>query len=391
MTRDNAILAGTMQRINKAMAFGAVLLFLSSTLAMPASADLITGTATNIGSTVDFFPASQLSDGSASLQWVTDNRNGGSPADYFVPNPASPTLRLDLGSDTTFDAFSVWNYNIVGNSTKTMSLRFATEADGGSGFGTSIAYNPTLSPSAGQTVPVRQDIALSQNVTARYVELTISDNWNEAGAGGDRVGMAELQVNQVEQLTGNDLRTATVTNNGLTADFFPTSQASDGNTATNWVTTNRNGSGDYFGTGQPNPVLLFDLGENVMMEGFGFWNYDIAGNRTTRMSMRFATAADGAGGLGTSISYNPTFNPLAIDQSRQDFLFDQWLTVRYMELTLLDNYWGFGTGGDRVGFAELQFSAVPEPAGIATASMAGLLLLGCLWRRRRTANRLSVE
>ena len=203
--------------------------------------------------------------------------------------------------------------------------------------------------------------------------MTVADNNN-----GDRVGLAELQFDSIG-LEGI-LVTGSVTSSTAATDYYPASQASDGNTGTSWVTDTF--PGDYFNFASP-PVLTIDLGSDVTMTGAAFWNYSSIGNRLTEMSLRFATEAEGTAGFGTSILYNPTFNPEPLDQTnQQDFLFSQLVTARYVELTALDNYYPTG-GGDRVGFNEIQFATIPEPSTLLLCSLGAAWLLLAHRRRKR--------
>lgn len=151
----------------------------------------------------------------------------------------------------------------------------------------------------------------------------------------------------------------------------------------NWVTE---GSGtDYFAAGTP-PVLVFDMGADVDVQLLYLWAYsqgtdfggDRQGNSARSFSLRFATAADGTGGFGTTVTLNPSFTALpalptvapfnagAVDQPVQVFDLGTTVTARYVEMTLTDNFFGQpgNAGGDRVGINELAFEVVP-PAGSA--------------------------
>ena len=75
--------------------------------------------------------------------WVTD-APGGYPSDY-VAVAGPPVLVVDLGANTPLAEISVWGYAATNdNGVKEFQLRFATEAEGEAGFGTSIPYAPTF-------------------------------------------------------------------------------------------------------------------------------------------------------------------------------------------------------------------------------------------------------
>lgn len=91
----------------------------------------------------------------------------------------------------------MWGYSDGNtNGASEFNLRFASEADGAGNFGTSITDNPAFTGMVRDAF-TRQSFSFSQ-VTARYVELTITDNLFVApgnvapNAGGDRVGLGEV-------------------------------------------------------------------------------------------------------------------------------------------------------------------------------------------------------
>lgn len=142
------------------------------------------------------WPHDQLG-GGGTHRWVTTAC--GFPCDYlgsFEP----PILVLDLGQNRTLQEINVWGYTATNaNGVQEFKLRFATEAEGNAGFGTSITYNPTFLLPENNDV-TRTPFAFDLPVTARYVEFTCSDNFfvepgdGSAGgqAGGDRIGLGEI-------------------------------------------------------------------------------------------------------------------------------------------------------------------------------------------------------
>ncbi len=141
-------------------------------------------------------PHTQIISGGGSL-WVTD-APGGYPSDYIAV-AGMPVLVLDLGANRSLNAISTWGYS-DGNSNgvSEFKLRFATSAEGPTGFGGSIDYNPTFNMAV-PTAPIQTNV-FEETVSARYVEFTASDNWfiapgtGEGGTlpGGDRVGLGEI-------------------------------------------------------------------------------------------------------------------------------------------------------------------------------------------------------
>ncbi len=126
----------------------------------------------------------------ASGAWVTDAFCF--PCDYLV-DVGTPVITLDLGKDRELKEISVWGYaDSNANGVKDFSLRFATAADGTTGFGTSVTYNPTFTDL--DISPVfRQSLPFPQKLTARYVEFTpLATFFGEGPPGGDRVGLGEI-------------------------------------------------------------------------------------------------------------------------------------------------------------------------------------------------------
>lgn len=156
-------------------------------------------------SATDFYPVGNLiegqgigfganephnsTDGSSFNYWVTDACDY--PCDYYLTQPA-PVLTIDLGEDRALNEISIWTY-FVDNSGKNFSLRFASQQDGPGGYGTSITFSPTFVSPVVDLIP-RQSFAFQRTVVARYVEVTINDNFFQGTgiAGGDRVGLGEI-------------------------------------------------------------------------------------------------------------------------------------------------------------------------------------------------------
>ena len=135
--------------------------------------------------------------------WVT-MADAGYPADY-IEDVGMPVIRLDLGKDVVLDEISTWGYADTNtNGMREFSLRFATNAEGPEGYATSITYNPSfiVEDFFEYTAVERRSSEFDQPVVARYVEMTVLDNYfdppgdgsgeNGWGPGGDRVGIGEI-------------------------------------------------------------------------------------------------------------------------------------------------------------------------------------------------------
>ncbi len=149
-------------------------------------------------------PHLQMVDSGEEDLWVT--AACGFPCDY-IETTGNPVLTFDLGEDRSLKEISVWGYSAGNaNGINDFSLRFATDADGPDGFGTSVTFNPRITeiPFGAEE---RESRLFYREVTARYVELTAEDNYFVAPGdgsggevpGGDRVGLGELAFAMIEE------------------------------------------------------------------------------------------------------------------------------------------------------------------------------------------------
>lgn len=146
--------------------------------------------------------------GGGGATWVTDAPNGGA-GDYYDNDFPAPVIIFDFGADVPLGEISTWGY-ADGNTNggKDYTLRFATDSEGGgvsvdapgfdiadfqSNFGNSITYSPSFEAAFSPTA--RDNEVFEEPVVARYVEMTVTDNWRGlqgALPGGDRVGFGEV-------------------------------------------------------------------------------------------------------------------------------------------------------------------------------------------------------
>jgi hypothetical protein len=141
--------------------------------------------------------------------WVTN----ASTADYFETgggNASPPTVVFDLGTDTAISNIILWQYQNdgggaanVGNHTRTLDLRFNAAFEGSASFLGPATTLTMLPVTDGDGLGNGNDLngsntaqTFSLGGTARYVQLTVTDNYrNFQGitAGGDRAGLGEVR------------------------------------------------------------------------------------------------------------------------------------------------------------------------------------------------------
>ncbi len=123
--------------------------------------------------------------------------------DYFADGGSPITIIFDLGSDMDISAIAVWGYHNNGSAANTnflkdFSLSFATNDDGTDDFQTSISHTESFSTAdlgynSQQDFKFTDDADNDLTVTARYIQMTITDNW-----GGNIVGSVEIQFDVEE-------------------------------------------------------------------------------------------------------------------------------------------------------------------------------------------------
>ncbi len=161
--------------------------------------------------TVEFYPISRLHQGPGvgysanephtgipGQTWVTTDP-GGYPSDYIAV-AGGPVLVIDLGADRHLTEISTWGYTTGNNNgVSSFSLRFATAAEGAAGFGASL---PGQGPFSALQSDTQRDSHPLTPVTARWVELTVLDNFytGTGAGGGDRVGLGEIAFEDTDPI-----------------------------------------------------------------------------------------------------------------------------------------------------------------------------------------------
>lgn len=188
---------------------------------------------------------------------------------------------------------------------------------------------------------------------------------------------------------GTSLTNAALWDTGDTVDATALAVTHTATFGSNYLTTAPT-VGDYFTSGSPSPLLTFTLGSTFNdVDSIVLWNYTPGGGsgynsgvQTFSLAFYDATNTIQIGSTLTGLSITRTASGSA--STAQQIFFGSGVNfdgVGVVRMTVTDNYFGAsgGTGGDRVGLAEVRFTQVPEPSA---ALLGGLGILGLLRRRR---------
>ncbi|MBT3199515.1 MAG: hypothetical protein HN350_06320, partial [Phycisphaerales bacterium] len=156
--------------------------------------------------------------------------------------------------------------------------------------------------------------------------------------------------------SGSDLYNVAhlVDNSGLTDPSDAETTHANSNSGNSWVTADN--MPDYY-PARPAPVLTFDLGGTYNLSSAILWNYAIAGNAAKDITVEFSTT--GASG----VFGNPV--PIVVPQqagAAHMISLGGTHQANAVRMTITDNYYGQGAGGDRVGLGEVKF-VDPKPMG----------------------------
>lgn len=330
---------------------------------------------------------------------------GGVGGDYFLNDWPAPSFIIDLGADCLledFDYYGLGNKNSASN----ITLNFATSSQGVLGFSSS----ETFSLASGSN---QQNNTLTTPVTARYVQVVLNDNFYDDGnSGGDRVGLKDIQFNGTKGATAvvpikkadnaqydfliNPVGVKELNGDGVTTltDGNRLQNLIDGTlttpTTASWYTRDIGSNDgtmsggtpvkvDYFTNGV-SPILQFDLGGEHLLNGLTIWGYNPVGNLLKEFGLNFYDADNNLLDSGFTFLLEDAISP----SQSVDFSFSQLHGVQYVEMIMLDNFYGQGSGGDRVGFAGIRFHGMntPEPATWVMMAL-GLSAGAVVYRRRR--------
>ena len=185
-----------------------------------------------------------------------------------------------------------------------------------------------------------------------------------------------FDVASPDRLVDNSGMIVPVVSGTSLADALAATHIFDGNYQQSWVT--QGVAGDYFAS-KPNPVLVFDLGQDLEVTDLLFWQYQNNGGNGTSIGnwakdieIRFNTEAEGS----TTFTGVPADVVLlnyaalgGINQGQQTTL-ETPVMARYLQLTFTDNYFGepgITGGGDRCGLGEFRVNVVADPEIVVPA------------------------
>lgn len=278
-------------------------------------------------------------DDSASTKWCT--QTNGSP--YSLDDgSATPIMLCDLGSVQTINAIYISPYDATSNIVKAMKVEFYDSP----AINATPVYTQTFTgiPQSAKT------LTLTNPTNARFVKITMTQNYN-----GNRYGVTNVMFDVVP--AGKPIsQTANVASNAN----WPVSNLFDGSNTTYWATAAADKTNGYFGGSFPNPVFTFTYGVPQTFSGISVNNYNVSGNSLKDFELAFFDANGTQISVDDPSQYSFTMTHY-MNTDQDNFTFPAVENVSKIEMTLTSNFIGTGKGGDRVGLAEVKFTAAIEP------------------------------
>lgn len=184
-------------------------------------------------------------------------------------------------------------------------------------------------------------------------------------------------------INGNGLSGTPDINNWSTITHAAVSFDAPGNA---WTTIDPGGPNSYFfesgGVPQVFEMTLTPDAANPFINSVIFWGYHFGvtnGNTLSEINLEFSSD----GGNSFFDSRNGVSIPLTAEQAVRTMFAPVIGNTNFIRMTVTDNHFASnpeGGGGDRVGIAELRFTAVPEPSSALVLCALGLMTT---LRRRR--------
>lgn len=130
----------------------------------------------------------------ADNSWVTADRNG-ADGDYFAAGDY-PRLIFELAEPRALDRIVLWNYAANAgankNGVRAMTVDFSLTGIEGT-FTNSVELTDIAIGFADEYVcEDAQSLSFGGHYLAKYVRLTLTDNFYDGDGGGDRVGLSEV-------------------------------------------------------------------------------------------------------------------------------------------------------------------------------------------------------
>lgn len=143
--------------------------------------NLVNGSGLSDFATIDNLPSLTHAGSGAANAWVTDAFF----PDYYTGGGAVPVMTFELDAEYDLTDLVAWNYSVPGNAARDVLLEFFT--DDGTTFIDAVMVEIPQLAGPGHVID------LGGSFDADTVRVSFLTNWVGFGAGGDRVGLAELR------------------------------------------------------------------------------------------------------------------------------------------------------------------------------------------------------
>ncbi|MBR0193686.1 MAG: PEP-CTERM sorting domain-containing protein [Thermoguttaceae bacterium] len=276
--------------------------------------------------------------GTNTSQWVTQSQ---SPSYPTTDTSKLPVMLCDLGALQTINGLSITPYGANGNNITSFTVDFYdTPALSGDPI-SSKTFTGLDIQSGGSAV----NLTFDEPVTAKYAKFTLTGN-----RGGDRIGVGNILFDVSSTVTPTS-GTCTVANlNG-----YAVSNLFDKSAGSTWCSSAADTSNGYFNGTNPNPEFTFALDGAKKLSGITVQAYNVTGNSIKDFQLSFLDADGNEIAVEDPSKYS--FKMRDSTQFTQNyFSFPEVEGVASVKMTVTSNFRGVGSGGDRIGFAEVYFT-----------------------------------